>query len=75
MVRFEYFAKPAAALAFLATAVVLDPGSGAVRGSFCVALAACVVGDVFLVLPRGDSFVFGLGAFLVAKCVSPWGSQ
>ena len=33
---------------------------------FCVALVFCVVGDVFLMLPR-DAFVPGLASFLVAQ--------
>ena len=33
---------------------------------FCVALGFCVVGDVFLMLPR-DAFVPGLASFLVAQ--------
>lgn len=64
--RLEYVCKPAAALAFLASALVLEPASGDARIWFCVALAACVVGDVFLMLPT-DAFVLGLGAFLVAQ--------
>jgi uncharacterized membrane protein YhhN len=62
----EYACKPAAALAFLATAVALDPTFGDTRTWFCVALAFCVAGDVFLMLPR-DAFVAGLAAFLVAQ--------
>jgi uncharacterized membrane protein YhhN len=64
--RLEYACKPGAALAFLATAAVLDPASNTARVWFCVALAACVVGDVLLMIPR-DAFVFGLGAFVVAQ--------
>jgi uncharacterized membrane protein YhhN len=62
----EYVCKPAAALAFLATGVALDPTFGDTRTWFCVALVFCVMGDVFLMLPR-DAFVGGLGAFLVAQ--------
>jgi len=58
--------KPAAAAAFFATALVLDPTFGDTRSWFCVALAWCVAGDVFLMLPR-DLFVAGLAAFLVAQ--------
>ena len=58
--------KPAAAAAFFATALVLDPTFGDTRSWFCVALAFCVAGDVFLMLPR-DAFVAGLAAFLVAQ--------
>jgi uncharacterized membrane protein YhhN len=62
----EYVCKPAAALAFLATALALDPASSASRAWCCVALAFCVIGDVFLMLPR-DAFLPGLGAFAVAQ--------
>jgi uncharacterized membrane protein YhhN len=62
----EYVCKPAAALAFLGTAVALDPASSAARSWFCVALVACLVGDVFLMLPR-DAFVAGLASFAVAQ--------
>lgn len=62
----EYVCKPAAALAFLATAIALDPASSASRTWCCVALGLCVVGDVFLMLPR-DRFLPGLGAFAVAQ--------
>lgn len=62
----EYVCKPAAALAFLATAVAVDPVHADARVWFCVALGCCVVGDVFLMLPR-DAFVPGLASFLVAQ--------
>ncbi len=62
----EYVCKPAAALAFLATAVALDPVHADARAWFCVALGFCVLGDVFLMLPR-DAFVPGLASFLVAQ--------
>jgi len=62
----EYVAKPSAALAFLATAIALDPVHPDTRVWFCVALAWCVAGDVFLMLPR-DAFVPGLASFLVAQ--------
>jgi len=62
----EYVCKPAAALAFLATAITLDPASSSSRAWFCVALVACVVGDVFLMLPS-DAFVAGLASFAVAQ--------
>ncbi len=58
--------KPAAALAFLATAIALDPVHADTRAWFCVALVFCVAGDVFLMLPR-DAFVPGLASFLVAQ--------
>ena len=62
----EYTCKPGAALAFLATAAVLDPASNSARVWFCAALAACLAGDVLLMLPR-DAFVAGLAAFVVAQ--------
>ena len=62
----EYVCKPAAALAFLATAIALDPASSASRTWCCVALGLCVVGDVFLMLPR-DRFLPGLVAFAAAQ--------
>jgi uncharacterized membrane protein YhhN len=61
----EYACKPAATIAFLATALALDPGSGTERAWFVAALAACLVGDVLLMLPR-DAFLGGLAAFVVA---------
>jgi uncharacterized membrane protein YhhN len=62
----EYVCKPAAALAFLATAIAVEPVHADTRVWFCVALGLCVVGDVFLMLPR-DAFVPGLASFLVAQ--------
>jgi len=62
----EYVCKPTAALAFLATAIALDPASSSSRAWFCVALVACVAGDVFLMLPS-DAFVAGLVAFALAQ--------
>ena len=61
----EYACKPAATVAFLATALALDPTSGTERAWFVAALAACLVGDVLLMLPR-DAFLGGLAAFVVA---------
>src|SRR4051812_4164127 len=62
----EYVCKPAAAAAFLATALALDPAHGASRTWCCVALGFCIVGDVFLMLPR-DAFLPGLASFAVAQ--------
>ena len=62
----EYVCKPAAALVFLACALVLEPTYTDVRMWFAVALVFCAVGDTFLMLPR-NAFVPGLGAFLVAQ--------
>jgi uncharacterized membrane protein YhhN len=62
----EYVCKPTATLAFLAAAATLDPASDPARAWFCVALVACVVGDVFLMLPL-DAFVAGLASFAAAQ--------
>lgn len=64
--RIEYLAKPLATAAFLATAASLDVAHEASRTWHLVALAFCILGDVFLMLPR-DSFVPGLGSFAVAQ--------
>jgi uncharacterized membrane protein YhhN len=62
----EYACKPVATLAFFATAATLDPASSSARTWFCVALVACVLGDVFLMLPH-DAFVAGLASFACAQ--------
>ena len=64
--RLEYVAKPMATAAFLATAASLDVVHGAPRTWHLVALVFCILGDVFLMLPR-DSFVPGLGSFAIAQ--------
>ena len=60
----EYVCKPAALVALLLVAVALDPEDGGQRVWFVVALAWCLAGDVFLMLPS-DRFVPGLASFLV----------
>lgn len=62
----EYVCKPAAAVAFLVCALVLDPVDAGARTWLVVALAFCIAGDVFLMLPR-DAFLPGLGSFAVAQ--------
>jgi len=62
--RLEYIAKPATTALLLAAAITLTPYSSAERGWFVAALAFCLAGDVFLMLPR-DAFVPGLASFLV----------
>lgn len=62
----EYVSKPAATLALLATAVTLDVVHDATWGWRIAALAFCLLGDVFLMLPR-DAFVPGLASFAVAQ--------
>lgn len=63
--RVEYVFKPAALVALIAVAALLDADSGTVRAWFVVALAFSLAGDVFLVLPR-DAFAAGLASFLLA---------
>ena len=62
----EYVCKPAAALAFLGTAIALDPAANAARVWCCIALGMCVLGDIFL-MQRRDAFVAGLAAFAFAQ--------
>lgn len=62
----EYVSKPTATLALLATAVTLDVVRDATWGCRIAALTFCVLGDVFLMLPR-DAFVPGLASFAVAQ--------
>jgi uncharacterized membrane protein YhhN len=66
LARLEYACKPTATLLFLAAAATLDPASTTARAWFCVALVACVVGDVFLMLPH-DAFIAGLASFAIAQ--------
>lgn len=61
--RLEYLAKPAATLALVGVALALDPTRDDRRAWFVVALALCLAGDVFLMLPA-DRFVAGLASFL-----------
>ncbi|MFM1752532.1 MAG: hypothetical protein RL119_1494 [Actinomycetota bacterium] len=62
----EYFCKPAAALAFFATTLILEPASDTARLWVSAALLLCLIGDVFLMLPR-DAFLLGLASFAVAQ--------
>ena len=57
--RLEYVAKPATTLFLLAAAA-----AGGANGWTIAALALCLAGDVFLMLPS-DQFVAGLASFLV----------
>jgi uncharacterized membrane protein YhhN len=63
--RLEFLAKPATMAALAATALALDPVQPSMRTWFVVAVLFGLVGDVFLMLPRDELFVFGLGSFLV----------
>ena len=62
----EYVSKPAATVAFLATAVTLDVVHDASWAWRVVALIFCILGDVFLMLPI-NAFVPGLASFAVAQ--------
>jgi uncharacterized membrane protein YhhN len=62
----EYVSKPAATAALLGTAVTLDVARGAPWGWLLAALVLCILGDVFLMLPR-DAFVPGLASFALAQ--------
>ena len=62
--RLEYFAKPATTLLLLIAAASLTPYDPSQRAWFVAALAFCLAGDVFLMLPR-DLFVPGLASFLL----------
>jgi len=65
-VGLEYLCKPATMVALITTALLLNPvhDAGARRAWFVAALACSLVGDVAL-MRRTDTFVVGLGAFLV----------
>lgn len=60
----EYVCKPLTMVVLFAAAVAIDADDPTMRIWFLAALALCLAGDVFLMLPR-DRFVFGLGAFLL----------
>ncbi len=60
----EYLCKPLTMVVLFAALVAMDVEDPNVKTWFLVALALCLVGDVFLMLPQ-DLFVFGLGSFLL----------
>jgi uncharacterized membrane protein YhhN len=64
--RLEYVAKPLATLFFLLVAASAQTDQKAPQVLLMVALVCCILGDVFLVLPR-DAFVPGLASFAVAQ--------
>lgn len=64
--RLEYVCKPVATTAFLLTAATLDVADGASWSWSLAALVLCLMGDVFLMLPR-DAFVQGLASFALAQ--------
>lgn len=64
--RMEYVAKPITTLGVLGVAATLDVAHGAPWAWRIVALVLCLLGDVFLMLPR-DAFVPGLASFALAQ--------
>lgn len=62
----EYASKPTTTALLLATAGALDVQRDATWWWFVGALVLCLLGDVFLMLPR-DFFVQGLASFAVAQ--------
>jgi uncharacterized membrane protein YhhN len=62
----EYLAKPLTMVMLIGVALSLDVHRDVVLGAFVVALIFSLIGDVFLMLPGGQWFIFGLGAFLAA---------
>ena len=62
----EYVAKPLTTAALFATALTLDVTHDASWMWRLIALAFCLLGDVFLMLPT-DAFVKGLASFAVAQ--------
>ena len=63
--RAEYFFKPLTMVPLILAAIALDPADEAMRWWFVAALVFSLAGDVFLMLPNDDLFVFGLGSFLI----------
>ena len=62
----EYVAKPLTMVMLIVVALSLDVQSEVVLGAFVVGLIFSLIGDVFLMLPGEQWFIFGLGAFLAA---------
>ena len=62
----EYVSKPAATALVLAVVATFDVSHDATWGWRLAALAFCIAGDVFLMLPK-DAFVPGLASFAVAQ--------
>ena len=62
----EYVAKPGATAAIIALAATLDVPHDSSWGWLLAALVFCLLGDVFLMLPR-DAFIPGLVSFAIAQ--------
>jgi uncharacterized membrane protein YhhN len=62
----EYLCKPLATVAFLGAAIAILNADGVSQTWRIIAFVFCLLGDVFLMLPR-DAFVPGLASFVVAQ--------
>jgi uncharacterized membrane protein YhhN len=62
----EYLSKPTATIALIVVALTLDVAHDASWAWRVAAVVFCLLGDVFLMLPR-DAFVPGLASFAVAQ--------
>lgn len=61
----EYLLKPLVMVGLIAMALAFQDVDSAARGFMILGLAASLVGDVFLMIPR-NYFIYGLSAFFVA---------
>ena len=62
----EYVCKPLATIGFLVAAIAISSAESLPQTWRIVALAFCLLGDIFLMLPR-DAFVPGLASFAIAQ--------
>lgn len=62
----QYVCKPLATVGFLATAVAIADAESVPQTWRIIAFVFCLLGDVFLMLPR-DAFVPGLASFAIAQ--------
>ena len=62
----QYVCKPLATVAFLGVAIAILNADGVPQTWRIIAFVFCLLGDVFLMLPR-DGFVPGLASFAIAQ--------
>ena len=62
----QYVCKPLATVAFLGVAIAILNADGVPQTWRIIAFVFCLLGDVFLMLPR-DAFVSGLASFAIAQ--------
>ena len=62
----QYVCKPLATVAFLGVAIAILNADGVPQTWRIIAFVFCLLGDVFLMLPR-DAFVPGLASFAIAQ--------